>query len=362
MKSFNSVMKQIAKTVKAPVWRRRIIPTMAIAGTVVILGGIGVYALGFDKTAPFGTGSPDSAVSDVEAVGEAGGTIHNDIAAAPMLNQFLMSGSSYILLDQGTADSFGLNISPVPEDIGEKITDITDAPDESLIGCSVYRYLPAGSEAVVAVKIGELYQLYRFFTFEKYEDNGDEDAAAYLAIYGIDAPSDIKEIQFIRYGDQAKPENQGDVAAVMDDETNIAQFYGHYSVIKDSSTAYFDKLFSYKKDITEEEGIPSGNNEPAIGFAPDTQSPEVYENEASTHVNVTATGYAEDKPATTPYDTGSSVPDSPGTVGDTLADSVIIRIYNHSGLYYDTPYYPNLGFISRHEVSEEFADFLANYL
>ena len=48
-----------------------------------------------------------------------------------------------------------------------------------------------------------------------------------------------------------------------------------------------------------------------------------------------------------------------GSVGsDALGNPITIRIYNRSGVYLETVYYPNMGFISRHEVNDEFAAFL----
>lgn len=47
---------------------------------------------------------------------------------------------------------------------------------------------------------------------------------------------------------------------------------------------------------------------------------------------------------------------------DALASSITIRIYNKNGVYFETVYYPNIGFISRHEVKDEFAAFLKNCL
>lgn len=53
---------------------------------------------------------------------------------------------------------------------------------------------------------------------------------------------------------------------------------------------------------------------------------------------------------------------SQGSVGVALCNGVTIRIYNQQGMYFETIYYPNMGFISRHEVSEELEMFLSNIL
>lgn len=52
----------------------------------------------------------------------------------------------------------------------------------------MYRYMPAGGEAVVAVKRETGYQLFRFFAFESYLNNQDEDTRDYLELYGISEP------------------------------------------------------------------------------------------------------------------------------------------------------------------------------
>jgi len=65
-------------------------------------------------------------------------------------------------------------------------------------------------------------------------------------------------------------------------------------------------------------------------------------------------------------DTGGSqggyVPPNQGSAGDALANPIGVRIYNKQGVYYETMYYRNIGFLSRYEVSREFADFLATYI
>ena len=47
---------------------------------------------------------------------------------------------------------------------------------------------------------------------------------------------------------------------------------------------------------------------------------------------------------------------------DALANPITIRIYHKSGVYIDTVYYPAIGFISRYEISRDFAEFMDNYI
>jgi hypothetical protein len=57
-----------------------------------------------------------------------------------------------------------------------------------------------------------------------------------------------------------------------------------------------------------------------------------------------------------------AVEPSRGFGGNALANPVTIRIYNRNGIYYDSMYYANIGFINRYEVSKEFADYLDKYI
>jgi hypothetical protein len=51
-----------------------------------------------------------------------------------------------------------------------------------------------------------------------------------------------------------------------------------------------------------------------------------------------------------------------GSIGNALDNPVTIRIYNRNGIFYDSVYYVNIGFINRYEVSEEFAGYLSKYI
>ena len=51
-----------------------------------------------------------------------------------------------------------------------------------------------------------------------------------------------------------------------------------------------------------------------------------------------------------------------GSAGAALENAVTIRIYNKNGIYYDTIYYPNIGFISRYKLGDNFKAFLNSYV
>ncbi|NLY17876.1 MAG: hypothetical protein GX045_02710 [Clostridiaceae bacterium] len=61
-------------------------------------------------------------------------------------------------------------------------------------------------------------------------------------------------------------------------------------------------------------------------------------------------------------DEGQISGSSSGTAADALANPITVRIYNQKGLYFDSMYYMNIGFINRYEISEDFADFINSYI
>jgi len=275
-------------------------------------------------------------------------------AVAPILNQFKIGDKNYILLSDDLRADYGLPTAVNENDIGEKIADIKSSPDKNLIGSEVYSYIPAGGEAVVAVKKDNKYQLFRFFVFDSYNNNQDEDSVRYMELYGIKKADDIAKIQFIGHSEQGKLQGITDIRGEIADRNEIARFYSYYSILKNSSDKYFDRLFNYKV-------MDSGNNY----VETDTAVPDQISNteDRSTDAESSRTNVAEDLPQVTDNgDTGSeTVESSQGSAGKALENPITIRIYNQSGVYYDSEYYPNIGFISRFEVSEDFADFINKY-
>ncbi|MNN26382.1 hypothetical protein D3C81_1398850 [compost metagenome] len=229
---------------------------------------------------------------------------------ARVTNQFKIENKTYNILSESEKAELKFLNTINDKDIGDKLMTISKSVDEILIGKEVYRYLPAGCDGIVAVKVDNEYKLFKFFWFDSYINNKDEDTKAYLEIYGINKGEDISKIQFIRNGNSVINE--------ITDKSRILEFYNYYSIIPDSSDKYFNKLFNYKKSKEQVE-------------------PEV-------------------------KDAPSSIPGSEGFVGDALGNSVTIRIYNQKGVYFSSEYYPNISFISRHEVNEDFKRFLDEYV
>lgn len=341
---------------------RKAIPALALV--IVITGGILTCIKFIGKNSnnqPNGyyeTGYGDNARED---------------AAVQIINQFQIGDRHYILLDDELREDYGLPAVIDEKDIGERIADIETSPDASLTGSKVYRYIPAGGEAVVAVKRGNEYKLFRFFAFESYINNQDEDATEYLKIYGINRADDIAKIQFIDYTEQSKLEGYTNVIAEITDSDELAGFYGYFSLLKNSSDKYFDTLFNFN-------GSNSGKNinNPEIPemTEPDTTVPEQsgYGKEMPQDIPTAQAEFADDLPLSGgPTSAGSGMTDMGNTgsgssepgygfSGDALANPVTIRIYNKNGVYYDTVYYRNIGFISRYEISEDFEKFIAGYL
>ena len=345
---------------------------------------------------------------------------------APLTDQFRLDERHYIKLHEELREEFGFLEQVADEDIGKKIAVIQDTPDESLNELEVYEYIPAGGEAVVAVKREDGYELFNFFTFESYNNNQDEDASAYLKLYGIENPEDIKAVQLIEYTEQSKVEGKLSIVGEITEPSDIQQFYGYYSVLKNASDKYFEKLFGYlpssdpgdvtidpAPDIGGEMSAPDAGPASDAGAADINMAPDAGNVAVDTPAQEPDDGnFAVDMPAQAPDENvssvnesaaqdvpdvaeyfplnpdepvssgsssssaspgmmdmgdpgssqGSSTPPSQGSAGDALANPIGVRIYNQNGLYYETMYYRNIGFLSRYEVKAEFADFLQSYM
>lgn len=377
---------------------KKAIPALALA--VVITGGIFTYSL---KDKLFGQDFQSNSrpnVTQGDMIGEKSAPGMEDMAA-PLLNQFQIDGRHYILTSD-YAEEFGFPVTISEKDIGPKITTIEKSPDESLIGCEVFSYLPAGCEAVVAVKRNDKYELFKFYTFESYINNQDEDAIEYLKLYGIEGPEDIARIQFIVHTEKSRLEELTNIKSEITDRNEITNFYNFYSALKNSSDKYFEKLFGYNGqgsgrnvEIDVAYPVEGEGRTPSQGKSVDPIPPDYvpaldYEGDA----NETVKAYPNDKgiakdlpletraePASTVTNAGNSssnvtsqgmmdmggtgpaqVAPSQGSVGNALSDPVTIRIYNQNGVYFESMYYRNIGFISRYELPAEFSAFIENYI
>lgn len=282
---------------------------------------------------------------------------------APITNQFKIDDKTYILLSDEYKANVNFPLTITADDLGEKITTINSSVDASLKGRDVYDYKPAGSQAIVAVKKGDEYKLFKFLAFDSYNNNQDEDAAVYLELYGIKSASDIAKIQFIGHSEQAKLSGTMDLKAEITDKADITKFYDFYSIIKNSSDKYFEKLYNYRSQNVNTDEVPpdyiaeGGTDEPVKS----SNSTGKIEYAQDTVIGA----QTADIPQRLPYptkDIGQTAPSSGSGAANMLSDSVTMRIYNQSGVYFEAEYYMKFGFISRHEVNSEFSSFLANYI
>lgn len=362
---------------------RKAIPVMAMA--LVVVAGLAIWSLSSGNLLTRNT--EDGRISAGDSIGSA----PREDFAAVLKDQFQLGDRHYIVLRDEQKVGFGLPETIADEDIGEKLATISEGIDESLIGFDVYRYMPAGGEAVVAVKKETGYQLFRFFAFDSYLNNQDEDTRDYLELYGIFGADDIARILFIGHSEQAKIEGRMDILAELTDRQKIRTFYDYYSVIPNSSDKYFDKLFNFEGsdsvpfDAVPDPAIPEPDGTVVHQVPPDYMDGTFYDMpvapdhtgwdavpEPSVRNEAAPVDYADDGIYHRPVgsntqnetshqgETSASYEGRAGT--DALANSITIRIYNKSGVYFETVYYPNMGFISRHEVKDEFATFLRNCL
>ena len=378
MRMLNNILSHSGKEKKAMFNMfnyRKALPALGLA--IVIAGSILTYDIigGKNNSSPPEYANPGAADAREDMV-------------APLINQFQLGERHYILLSDDFRTEYGFPQQIDENDIGEKLATITKSVDPSLIGGEVYYYKPAGSEAVVAVKKNDSYMLFKFFTFESYNNNKDEDAVEYLKLFGINSAEDIAKIQFIEYSMESRIKGGFDLIGELTDLDEIARFYGYFSPLKDSSDKYFDKLFNYNTggnrgtdveiDVAPRQVDPvapdAGQNiaypgkdapvnpEPdSIEYAEDmpmVKSDEVQKGTTEGRSVLTdEPGAIMDMGSTEPV-TGGTTPSQAGAVGNALANPVYIRIYNKSGIYFETVYYRNIGFISRYEINKEFVDFL----
>lgn len=296
-------------------------------------------------------------------------SIGREDMAIEIRNQFRIGNRHYILLSEWEREQLNLSKTITSADIGEKIATITDSIDGELKGLNVYKFLPTGGEVIVAVRRNDVYELFRFFSFESYQYNKDEDMITYLHLYGIHSPADISKIQFIGQNEASKIRGQINIIVEITDMANIEEFFNLFSVLKDSSDKFFEKIYNYRKRIQEipsdpkdlpsdprrsgaiEPGKPGAaeGSEPILGILPAPDSDDPVDDSDQDQEAIFDRGGP-----------GQWTEPSEGTIDNALFDAIIIRIYNQQGMPFETVYYPNMGFISRHQVSKELEVFLRN--
>ncbi|HHW46444.1 MAG TPA: hypothetical protein GXX17_05980 [Clostridiales bacterium] len=259
----------------------------------------------------------------------------------PVSLEFTLDNRQYRSISDFKLKELGLSREVNLEDIGKYISTIKYVLGtyvaNSLEGREVYEYIPAGCQAIVAVKTDEGYDLYEFAGFTSYIKNSDEDAVEYLKVYNIKSADDISKIVIGSYS------NDG---LVIDNKSDISKFYDFFKYLKNSSDEYFNVLYNSRiKSVTPPDGPVINQITPA--YPEYSVTPDVAED--IIQINPNEGGTAEPE---------NAVSGATGVAGDLLGNSRQIKIYTASGLYYETVYYPNIKFISRFRISEEFSNFL----
>ncbi|MDF2567299.1 MAG: hypothetical protein K0R90_755 [Oscillospiraceae bacterium] len=249
-----------------------------------------------------------------------------DMAIGKIVNVFVFSGREYRILSQDSLKTFGFSEMIDKKDIGSLITTIKSGSnrtydDKSLVGSKVYEYKPVGSQAVVVVNQKGKNELYMFSSFISYQQNQDEDASEYLKLYNIKSEQDISKIEINSF---AGPEER-DPNKTIEDRDLIAKYYKGYKNLKNSSDEYFKQLYKPSQD----------NSLPKVDVPPD---------------------YGDNQ-----TEIQGVAPASPGMASDALNNSSWIRVYLKSGIYMETTYYPNIQFLSRYKLTNEFSTFLNTF-
>ena len=331
------------------------LPAAAAALVVLVLGVYALFRDGFHS-------GVDTAGSYTNATSSAGAVTSD--AEIAVVHQFQWDGKIYMAMDEAN----GQFPSPAAsKDIGALIDTIPEDASPALQGCAIYEYIPAQCEAVVAVLQNGSYHLYVFSNFSKYENNSDEDASAYLALYGVKSADDILSLQFEHYPTATSSE----LLATVENREDIETFYGYFSQLQNSSELYFQRLgidISPSRDLSiPDSAVSTGNGgweyddgstvtyyPPSVntssaagsaeGFSP---VPSSKSSVNTSHESIASSGAA----SSTASSSGN------GTTG-LLADMITVRIIFQNGLSMELPYYPHMGFLSRFEMGEDFTQFL----
>lgn len=292
------------------------------AALLVVCGGVWLALVGQKNRAP-----TFDVMSEMSSFAE----------TARLTDEFVWKGRSYSLVssqalllewmepaeERGDGLDSGSGREPLilsPEEVGGLLGRVEEGADRTLDGCPIYEYLPVGCEALVAVQRDGVYQLFRFSGFLSYRDNRDEDMSAYLELYGVTGPESLRRVEFYTYPDPFSTKKVGELT----DSQALARFYGLFSQLTASSEAYFKAL--------------------GISHAP---AAEGASQEGQAVQSDTVAGQRESGAASSPaYE---------GTAASALSDSVKLRLVGTNGLVWETEYYPHIGFISRHKVSDGFA-------
>lgn len=240
---------------------------------------------------------------------------------AQVTDEFVWDGKTYCAVSNSFDGNLPATVSP--QEVGSQLDVISSSADASLIGCPIFEYAPLGCDAVLIVQRNSSYEVFTFLAFQAYEQNSDVDAREYLSLYGIEDASYIEKVELLT------PE--GALLYTFATPEEIQQFYGEYAALTNSSDEYFAAL-----------GIVHSPSDPGIPFYIRSQTPR--HRRRGTMMPEAQTAPRQSR-LQTPWPTAFR-----------------IRIRAVNGLYYDTPYYPHIQFLSRYRVPNSFAAMLELYL
>ncbi|MEG0570581.1 MAG: hypothetical protein RR497_02940 [Oscillospiraceae bacterium] len=244
------------------------------------------------------------------SIGSGDSVSSNTIVSSPKQeNNFTYNNANFIILSKEESSKINIPTECEKNDCGTKIGTISKSVDKTLIGCNLYKYKNLNAQGILVVERNNKFELFIFYGFTAYNENHDVDANNYLEMFGIFSANDIKKIEITEFDDQDIVANN-----TITDTNTIKKYYDFYSVIKDSSKEYFQALSSTSKKPDLSSAFTNGEG----GVSP---------------------GYE-------------------GSAANKLSNQKNIILHAKNGLLYSAPYYPNIAFISRHKVNNEFKSFL----
>ena len=258
-----------------------------------------------------------------------------EMSIAEVVNQFEFKGKTYTKLTAELCSEYGLSKTVSQKDVGTALGTIQTSPDDTLTGQTVYSYQPTNAPAIVVVRQSGVLERYAFMGFLSYENNSDEDASAYLDVYGIHSTDDIARIEVYSFPSATSKVLSRTLAS----KEELTSFYNGFSSLKNTSDAYFSAL-GIENSPPQESSLAEissfSTSENSIASSDTTRSFSVLSNSAM------------DSPS---YE---------GSAAHALEDSIDLRIVSKNGLYFDMPYYPHIGFLSRYQIQGDFLTFLTS--
>ncbi len=233
-----------------------------------------------------------------------------------VMQSFELDGALYHQASSEELTEYGLPATVDEELIGPYLGTLGKEAGEELMGKDVYAYGDPAARVFLTVQTAKGYDIYLFGGFIKYRDNTDEDASAYLALYGVEDESDIESIDIYDYPDTTSEH----LVRTITSRKIIGQFYDMYCSLTDASEAYFDAIGIHPA-LSSQSLDP-----PAAAVSDGNQS-------AVSCLSPNASDAYEEKE------------------GDALSDCKTIALHLTNGYTLRVPFYPRIGFLSRYKPS-----------